>query len=190
MTPSVPWVRKTGWTDPIYIALEGGEQMQKYLSLSSPVLCPTVPWLDHKGLADGTRGFWFFFPSVWSGRPILWARFFPFSVWSAVCLLFPLKQPLTALPLRWWRADHTGSIATVLCTLSQVMLLGFPGSWFVTADTSHCCLCSLLPLLIWSYPMWELPPGMDQHSDQMLKGPPISSGSALWKPFLYTNLYL
>lgn len=99
MTPSVPWVRKTGWTDPIYIALEGGEQMQKYLSLSSPVLCPTVPWLDHKGLADGTRGFcFFFFPlfdlvAPFSGLDFSLSQCDLLSVssslWNSLLLLFP-----------------------------------------------------------------------------------------------------
>lgn len=181
MTPSVPWVRKTGWTDPIYIALEGGEQMQKYLFLSSPVLCPTVPWLDHKGLADGTWGFGFFVFSLFDlVPPFFWGRIFPFSVWSAVCLLFPCLCFCSSPEVMESRSHRTychGPVADLVwerwCCwawrrggLSQrhISLL-----FVFSSPTPHTILCKDATSRN----------GLDQHSHQLLKVPLMSSGSVL-----------
>lgn len=88
MTPSVPWVRETGWTDPIYIELEGGEQMQKIsLSLISLLFC--VPLFHDLTTKDLQMAWLFFFPLFDLVPLFFWTRIFSSLAWSVLCLLFP-----------------------------------------------------------------------------------------------------
>ena len=183
-----------------------------------PVLCPTIPWLDHKGLADGT----FFF--VWSGLSIILGSNFPFPRQS--CCLSPLpsdtdssnallpavmetrscrtsyQSPVAYLEswCSWaWRRGGLSSVLFVLTSSPMIPCSGggyLPGT-ALTSTVATCCAAGCIHRR-WKSWLWLLDQSCESNRIKQISCNHLKHWMIIrlgkeegdnWKPTMYVTLW-